>query len=489
VTIPPEQQEVALYLAELAGHEAKETHISAVFVGSDTVWKLKKAVRLPFLDFSTLQAREHFLRRELAINQPAAPGLYRDIASISRRSDGMLTLGGEPALDWVLRMARIPEGDFLDAIAARGELSPSLLDGLGDAVARDQALREPVAGWDSAASLLRVTAGNAQSALAAGLPAAPVATWQQRTEAALHALRPWLTRRAASGFVRRCHGDLHLGNLCLWQGKPVAFDALEFDEAMATIDTGYDLAFLLMDLEHRVSRSAANRVMNRTLARSGDVEMAPALPAFMSERAMVKAHISAAMGNPTDAATYLEAAQAYLAPPPPLMLAIGGLQGTGKSTLARRLAPDLGRAPGAVVLRSDELRKRLFDRAPEECLPQEAYSETANQKVNATLVDLARTAAEGGHAVILDATFLDPSMRQAAEAAARKVGVPFLGVWLQAPLAELERRIESRRNDASDATLAVLRRSAQSETLPADWLRVDAQDLDMAANVVRGALL
>jgi uncharacterized protein len=488
VTIPAEQQEVARFLAEMAGHPAKETHISAVFVGPETVWKLKKAVRLSFLDFSTLEARERFLRRELAINQPAAPGLYHDIVSISRGSDGSLMLGGEPAVDWVLRMARIPDGDFLDAIAKRDELTPALLDALGDAVARDQALRAAVEAWDSGAALLRVTAGNAQSALAAGLPSEPVAAWRHRIEAAIRTLHPWLARRAASGFVRRCHGDLHLGNLCLWQGKPVAFDALEFDEAMATIDTGYDLAFLLMDLEHRVSRAAANRVMNRTLARSGDVDMTRGLPAFLSERAMVKAHISAAMGNPTESATYLDAAQAYLTPPPPFMLAIGGLQGTGKSTLARRLAPDLGRAPGAVVLRSDELRKRLFDRAPEDRLPQEAYAETANQKVNAALVDLARTVVQGGHAVIMDATFLDSPMRQAAETAAREAGVRFLGVWLHAPLAELERRIEARRNDASDATLAVLRRSAESETPPADWLRVDALNLDAAASMVRGAL-
>jgi len=488
VTIPAGQQEVARFLADLAGRPAKETHISAVFIGSDTVWKLKKAVHLPFLDFSTLQAREHFLRRELAINQPAAPGLYHDVVPIGRDADDALMLGAEPAVEWVLRMARIPDGDFLDAIAARGALTPALLDAIGDAVARDQALRAPVAGWDSATALLRVTAGNAESALAAGLPSAPVAGWRQRIEAALNTLRPWLARRAESGCVRRCHGDLHLGNLCLWQGKPVAFDALEFDEAMATIDTGYDLAFLLMDLEHRVSRAVANRVMNRCLARNGDVDLARGLPAFLSERAMVKAHISAAMGNKREAAIYLDAAQAYLAPPPPVMLAIGGLQGTGKSTLARALAPDLGRAPGAVVLRSDELRKRLSGHAPEDRLPQEAYTESANQKVNATLIDLARTAVAGGHAVILDATFLDPEMRAAAETAAKAEGVPFLGVWLHAPLAELERRIEARRNDASDATLAVLQRSAQQERRPTDWLMVDAVDLESAADTVRDAL-
>ncbi|MBS0640158.1 MAG: hypothetical protein JSS43_09820, partial [Proteobacteria bacterium] len=133
MTIPAEQADVAAFLAGLAGRAAKETHISAVFIGTDTVWKLKKAVRLPFLDFSTLAAREQFLRRELAINQPAAPGMYHDVVSIGRGPDGALALGAEPALDWVLRMARVPAEDFVDVIAERGGLTPALLDALGDA--------------------------------------------------------------------------------------------------------------------------------------------------------------------------------------------------------------------------------------------------------------------------------------------------------------------------------------------------------------------
>jgi hypothetical protein len=381
-------------------------------------------------------------------------------------------------------MARVPAADFLDRIATNGGLTPALMDALGDAVVRDQALRPQVAGWEAAAALLRVTAGNAESALAAGLPSEAVTAWRRQIEAAIDALRLWLTDRAAAGFVRRCHGDLHLGNLCLWQGTPVPFDALEFDEALATIDTGYDLAFLLMDLEHHVGRGAATRVMNRVIARTGDVAMTRGLPVFLSLRAMIRAHVLAAMDEPACGLSYLDSAQRYLSPPTPGILAIGGLQGTGKSTLARVLAGRLGAAPGAVVLRSDELRKRLFGCAPEERLPPEAYSEDANQRVNAMLISQARDVVAGGHTVILDATFLDVDMREKAAAAAQSAGVKFLGVWLHAPLAELERRIAERTNDASDATLDVLRRSAATEVPPSDWLRTGSSDIDAAAKAV-----
>ncbi|HVZ08304.1 AAA family ATPase [Rhodopila sp.] len=487
MSIPPEQADVAAFLAGLAGRPAHETHISAVFIGTDTVWKLKKAVRLSFLDFSTVSAREHYLRRELEINHAAAPGLYRDVVPVGCDPDGHLALGLKPAVDWVLRMARVPDADFLEAIAARGDLTPALLDALGDAVVRDQALRPAVSTWDSAAALSRIAAGNAESAMSAGLPRSEVTVWLTRTQAAIDILRGWLADRVPLGCVRRCHGDLHLGNLCLWQGKPVAFDALEFDEAMATIDIGYDLAFLLMDLEHRVSRPAANRVMNRALARTGDVGMMRGLPVFLSLRAMVRAHIAAAMGKGADAASYLAAAQAYLTPPPPRVLAIGGLQGTGKSTLARRVAPALGCSPGAVILRSDEVRKRLFGRAPEDRLPPEGYAEDANRAVNAGLVSLAQETIAGGHSVIIDATLLDPDLRNAVRAAAEAASVPFVGVWLQAPLAELERRVTARRDDASDATIDVLRRAADTSKPPQDWRLTDAMDLEAAAREVLAA--
>ena len=471
--IPQNQAEVAAFLEKLAGAAPIQTHISAIFVGCNTAWKMKKAVALGFLDFSTLAARAHFCRRELELNQPAAPAIYRDVVAITRAPDGRLQEGGAgEAVEWVLRMAPIPAGDFLDAVAARGGLTPALLDALGDAVFALHQSAPKVAGLDAPAAMEAVLSGNLRAARAAGLPEAVIAPLAAGFQAALQAAAPMLTTRAAGGRIRRCHGDLHLGNLCLWQGKPTPFDALEFDEALARIDTGYDLAFLLMDLDRQAGRAAANRVLNRALARSGDYGVLGLLPLWLGLRALVRAHVEAARGQ--DGVSLLGAAAEYLAPPPPCLIAVGGLQGTGKSTLARGLAPSLGAAPGALLLRSDELRKRHFGLAPESPLPPEAYTEAVSAAIHEELFMIAEAALRQGHAVALDAMFLDAGHRQKAAEIAARVGVAFQGFWLEAPMEILKSRILARRGDASDATIAVLERSAQADPGAMDWHRLDA---------------
>ncbi len=332
MTVPPAQAEVAAFLQALTGRPPVETHISAVFVGPTEVLKLKKAVRLPFLDFSTLAARKTMALRELELNRLAAPTLYRDVQSVVRTPEGKLALApteAPGALDYVIRMAHVPPADFLDVIARENSLTPTLLDALGDAVAALHASLPPVHGWDSVAGMRAIIHGNTLAARAAGLPLETADQWEQKALAELDRIAPTLASRAAQNFVRRAHGDLHLGNVCLWQGRPTPFDMLEFDDALATIDLGYDLAFLLMDLEFRAGRPAANRVMNRYLARTGDTGLLAALPCFLSVRAMIRAHVQAARGATEEAASYLAAALAALQQTPPLLLAVGGLQGSG----------------------------------------------------------------------------------------------------------------------------------------------------------------
>jgi aminoglycoside phosphotransferase family enzyme/predicted kinase len=463
-----------------------ETHISAVFLGADTVWKLRKAVRLAFVDFSTLAERERTARRELALNAANAPGLYRDVVPVTRAGDGTLALGGAgEVVDWVVRMARVPAGDFLDEVAARGALDAPMLDAMADAVVALHA-RNPVVPRDQHAALTEVAEGNARAARDAGLDAAEVATWRAGMQALLDRHAGALRARGEAGFVRRCHGDLHLGNMCLWHGAPVAFDALEFDEALATTDIGYDLAFLLMDLDLRVGRPAANRVMNRYLARTGDWALVPLLPAWLSMRAMVRAHVEAARARPAESRRYLDRALACLAPPPARVLAIGGLPGAGKSTVARALAPDLGAAPGAVILRSDEIRKRRFGLAPEQKLGPEGYAPAVSEAVFAEIIAAAQAVAAGGHAVIADATWMDPAHRARLEAAL--AGLPFRGIWLDVPLPELERRVAARTGDASDADLAILRRAAAAGAAAGAWLAVDGTGSEAAAAAIRATL-
>jgi predicted kinase len=379
----------------------------------------------------------------------------------------------------------VPADDFLEAVLARDGLSPALLDGLGDAVAASHQAAE-IRHRDAVEALRGVAHGNAKAALSAGIDPATVRAWLDEALRAIADQAALLARREQAGCVRRAHGDLHLGNLCLWQGRPTLFDALEFDEDLATVEIGYDLAFLLMDLDVRAGRPAANRVLNRYIARTGDAGFLGALPLFMSLRAMVRAHVEASRFHPDPARRYLAAAQAAWHQAPPVVLAIGGLQGTGKSTLARALAPGLGRAPGALVLRSDEIRKRQHGVAPEQPLPEGAYGSAASHAVFATMfADLAGAAA-AGQAVIADAMFIDLAHRRAVAAASG--AVPFLGVWLQAPMPVLEARVAARAGDASDADLAVLRASAAHDPGPGDWLAVDATDGADAVRAVQAAL-
>jgi aminoglycoside phosphotransferase family enzyme/predicted kinase len=487
MSVPDSQRETASLLQSLAGSAPIETHISLVFLGHDTVWKLKKAVRLSFLDFTRVEDRRRFAKRELALNAAAAAGLYRDVVAVVRRPDGTLALepGATSAVDWVLRMARVPAGDFLDVMAAEGKLGPTQQDALADAVFVYHAALPPAEGV--LPPIRDVALGNTRAALAAGLPEREITAWQTAISGHIDRLTPWMTQRARDGFVRRAHGDLHLGNICLWEGRPVPFDALEFDESLATIDLGYDLAFLLMDLDRRVNRAAANRVLNRTIARGGDVGLLRGLPVFLSLRSMIRAHVEARSGHAGPAAGYLAAAGTYLAPPPPTLLAIGGLPGTGKSTLARSLAPDLGAAPGAVILRSDEIRKRRYGVAPEQPLPPEAYADDVNSAVFETLLAAAGEAIASGHAVIADATFLDPLYRARLADVAAAHHVPFHGFWLQTPLPLLEARVAARRGDASDASVEVLRAAARHDPGAGHWHAIDATNAGSALCAVHAA--
>ncbi len=226
--------------------------------------------------------------------------------------------------------------------------------------------------------------------------------------------------------------------------------------------------------------------MNRYVARTGDADLVAGLPAFLSLRAMVRAHVAARSAQPAEAAACLAAATAYLRPAVPVAVAIGGLQGSGKSTLARALAPELGRAPGALILRSDEIRKRLHGVAPEVRLPPEAYSDAASRRVFRSLAAAAKRALRSGQAVIADATFLAPAHRRALARAAGSA--PFVGLWLEAAPALLERRIAARAGDASDATITVLRASAAHARAPRRWRRIPADTEAAAQAAARAAL-
>lgn len=457
-----------------------DTACAHVALTPAVAWKMKRHADLGYADFSTLDRRKWALDRELEFNRPGAPDIYRAVRAITRASDGGLALDGAgEVVDYVLEMRRFDEGAVLSAIpeAVDGDLA----EALGRMIARQHATA-PLRPEGGLASLAYTIGSNARLLREAceSLDTQRVELMIELTELELERHAGRLAHRSAIGYARRCHGDLHLGNILLEAGRPVPFDCIEFDDLLSDIDVQYDLAFLLMDLGFRGRGEAAARALSAWLDeaarsfREGLHDGLAALPLMLSVRAAVRAHVAAHSGQPTQARAYVEAAIVHLAPPPPMLAAVGGLSGSGKSTFARLIAPLVGAAPGAVVLRTDEVRKRLARVGPTDPLPSAAYAPEAQALAYARMLDEAGALLTAGRAVILDATFIDHAMQGRAQTLAADAGVPFRGAWMTAPLPVLEARVAARTGDASDATVEVLRAQAARAERPAGWLEIDA---------------
>jgi len=491
-----------------------DTHGAVVVLAGERAYKLKRAVRFPFLDYSTAPRRHHACLSELELNRRTAPDLYLAVRPVLRGADGRLRLG-EPgagdaasAADWVVEMRRFAEDALLDTGAQRGTLDLATMLDLADAIAafHGAAERRPDLGGHD--GMARIVAGIVAGLEAAGdrIDRAAVARFADALRQRLSRDAALLDRRRAAGLVRHGHGDLHLRNVCLWQGKPTLFDAIEFDDRIASCDVLYDLAFLLMDLEHRRLRVLANAVFNRYMARAiadggvDAVEGVALLPLFLGCRAGIRAQVGLAAAEAqldrakqeaaeAEARAYLDLALAFLAPPPALLVAIGGRSGTGKSTLAFALAPDLGPAPGALVLRSDALRKALLGRDLFQRLPPEGYGADVTRRVFAALARAAGLALAGGHAAIADAVYLKEAQRAEIAAAARAAGAAFAGIWLDASREHLERRVAARTRDVSDATVSIVRMQMDQEPGRLDWSVIDAGDTPAAVADAARAIL
>jgi aminoglycoside phosphotransferase family enzyme/predicted kinase len=488
------QDEVFRFLAEPATHGGAavkriDTHAAAVFLAGDAAYKVKRAVEFPFLDFSTLDKRKAALAAEIAANRPFAPDLYGDVIPIVRRN-GALALGGDGnVVEWALKMYRFDEDETFDRLADAGRIDAALIEALARAVASAHA-RAPVVDappWIAALGDYVEQNDSALRERADLFEPRAVAELTAKSRAALAHLRPLLITRGAEGLIRRGHGDLHLGNIALIEGRPVPFDALEFDPVVASGDVLYDLAFLLMDLVERKLPEAANLVLNVYLAATRhptDLDALAALPLFMSLRAAIRAKVTAArLANAASDQRQTIAAQAkayftlacdLIAPPPPRLVAIGGLSGTGKSVLARALAPSLAPSPGAVLLRSDVERKAMFGVAEDEKLPPEAYAAEVGERVYAALLGKARRVVDAGHSAIIDAVFARENERAAIADAARQSNVVFKGLFLNADLATRIARVGDRIHDASDADAGVARKQEDYSIGTMDWLKIDA---------------
>src|SRR5581483_4129111 len=463
-----------------------DTHAAAVFLVGERALKIKRAVRFPFLDFSTLDRRKAACDAEIAVNRAFAPALYRRVVPVTRTADGRLEIGGQGTpVEWVVEMRRFDETQTLDRLAQSGRIDEGLADSLGRMIGAAHRVAPVVRNAHFTDALREIIAQN-EAELAAEpdlLSLQDLRALATATREAFERVEPLLSARERAGLVRRCHGDLHLGNIVLIEDKPILFDAIEFDDRIATGDLLYDLAFVLMDLIERNLRLAANIVFNRYLAetrRIHDLDALAALPLFMSVRAAIRAKVVAARRRQStagsdvlrDARSYAELARNLLTPVKPKLVAIGGLSGTGKSLLARSLAPEIKPMPGAVLLRSDVERKALFGVAETERLPESAYAPDVTARAYAALAAKARRVIEAEHSVIVDAVFSQAGERaQIAGAAGNR---EFTGLFLTADMATRLARVSGRTRDASDADAASVQTQEQYDLGRIAWTKVDA---------------
>lgn len=488
--ITQDQSEVIEFLcdpANLGGHAVQriDTHASHVFLSGNRAWKLKRAVRLPYLDFSTAGLRLAACEKEVVLNRVAAPGIYLGVRRLTHLPDGGICLDGDgPLADAVVEMVRFRQEYLLDDMAARNGLEVSLMPVLATEIAGFHGNLAPVHGESGSENIAAVLSINeAGFATSRVFPPAEIDRLSARFRQALERHAPLLDMRERDGKVRRCHGDLHLRNICLMQGKPVLFDCIEFSDRIATIDILYDLAFLLMDLWHRGLEFHANQLVNRYLDETGDDGGFVLLPFFIALRAAVRAHVTATQiaesGNGDAkllklAREYFGLAESQLGETAPLLVAIGGLSGSGKTTVSERLAPVLGLAPGARTYESDRIRKAMFGVPAQERLPQSAYAPEVGERVYKTLSRKAIGLAGTGAPVIANAVFAREEERTEIAEQARLGGVPFTGFWLDVPPSVLRGRVISRKPSPSDATAGILERQLGYDTGRIGWITVDA---------------
>jgi uncharacterized protein len=510
--VPDTQREMVAALSEPGAYpppvdrvELVETHISWVFLAGNYAYKFKKPLDLGFLDFRDRARRLHYCQEELRLNSRLAPEIYLDVVG-ARATPGGWRIGppgddAEPAV----RMRRFPADARLDRRLEAGKLEAEALEDFAAELARFQRglpPAEPGTGYGRAADVTRPALANFAALPREGLDrqsATALVTLEDWTREQARVLAGQFDARLAAGFVRECHGDLHLANLVMLDGRIAAFDGIEFDPALRWIDLQSEVAFLLMDLESRGRPDLGWRFCNAWLAALGDYDGLALLGWYLVYRHLVRAKIDgirlAQADLGADEAKRLRARQSshirlavrHARPPTPLLVLMHGLSGSGKSYLARRLAPLLP----AAWIRSDLERKRLHGLDPDVAAPagigKGLYDEASSERTYARLEEIAGTALGAGFSVIVDAAFLDSERRDRFTALAIEYGARPVVLACVAPPEVLRERIVARRGDPSDAGLDVLEeqlaRPVRLGPLEAKYRVVvdTSEDVDMAA--------
>jgi aminoglycoside phosphotransferase family enzyme/predicted kinase len=505
----------ALYPHPAASVELLETHISWVLLAGDFAYKIKKPVDFGFLDFSTLSRRRFFCHEELRLNRRLAPDLYLDVIAIAGTEDCPEFNGSGAVIDYAVKMRRFAENALFDRLLAENRLEARHIDALADTVAAFHAA-VPRAGADDAhgsAEAIQTAAlenfSHIYPLLPAGDDTAGLDALRAWTEKQYEILQPLLQARKTGGFIRECHGDLHLGNIVLIDNRPVPFDAIEFNENLRWIDVISEIAFTVMDLQAKNRTGLAYRLLNRYLAATGDYAGCRLLRYYLVYRGMVRAKI-ALLGLAQSDDTHgrsalwvrygqqLRFALDCIRPHTPLLLLCRGFSGCGKSTLAARLAERLP----AVHLRSDLERKRLSGLSATadsgSPLQQGIYTPDMTERTYRHLAARAEKLLQGGFSIVADATFLKHWQRDLLRRCAHACAARLVILDVQTGEAVLRKRIEQRlgtRLDTSEATLAVLERQLQEHepltaqerlaTLPVDG---ECADGDSLANAIAARL-
>ena len=451
-----------------------ETHISWIILTGDYAYKIKKPLDLGFLDFSTLERRRFCCNEELRLNSRLAAPIYLDVVPITGSAEQAVINGTGSVIEYAVRMVQFPQQAQLDNMLANGELENHHIDAIAERVAefhqatdiaaKDSAFGDPEKVYypveENFTQIRQHLHTHAYDEKLASLE-----RWSQST---FESLKPFFSRRKADGFIRECHGDMHLRNLVWFDGEPLAFDCLEFNPALRWIDTLSEVAFFFMDLQDRQQPEFAHRFLNRYLERCGDYQGMQVFRFYLVYRALVRAkvdaircgqpHITEAekQGAEQEFLAYLELAQSYTRPEQPRLIITRGLSASGKSTLTRPLLESMG----AIRIRSDIERKRLFgiqagtDSSAE--IDKGIYTAEAGVKTYERLHVLAGALIDAGITVIVDAAFLKHEQRLPFRELARTKQVPFIILEFTATADTLRQRIEARADDISDADLSVL---------------------------------
>lgn len=471
-----------------------DTHASSIIVTGDWAYKIKRPVHYAYLDYSTLETRKAACEHEFAINAAISPDLYDSVVCLYEKPNGEIAIAqpdtdGAQAIEWAIKMRRFDEADLFSNLADTNQLSHDDIIGAARLIAAMHLQAKPIepdtdAPHGGGATGLNQVACDVIYALTHEYDTdmAPILSRAAISlSAQIASFHEKLDNRLADGLVRECHGDLHLGNICRFNDRPTLFDAVEFSHYITDIDCMYDMAFLLMDLINKGKVEEANCALNTYLPYFGRYNEACLLGLMMALRALVRAmvgyarasllpNIAEQQSERQAARNYIQLSEKLLSPSQPSLIAIGGLSGTGKSSLASVLAPRIGNVIGAIHLRSDVIRKIQHNVDPLSPLPDTAYTEEATKQVYKTMLDQARDCLSAGMPVVLDATFSSQDDCNAAAMLAQEMGVPFSGLWLEAPLDLRIERINNRGADASDADETIARKQESTATEPDGWL-------------------